>query len=105
MPYQDSTFDVVISGWILGYSDNPERACQEMRRVSKDDCIIAIGSTYIPDKQRGKEDEGHFSPKVDELLLMFGNAVQNVYIRHDPESDDVVGRTIVIFDICKKKEE
>ena len=48
---------------------------------------------------------GHFSPKVDELLLMFGNAVQNVYIRHDPESDDVIGRTIVIFDICKKKEE
>ena len=105
MPYNDNTFDVVISGWVLGYSDNPELACQEMLRVSKDDCIIAIGSTYIPKKQRKKEDEGRFLPKVDELLLIFGDAVKNVYIRHDPESDDVIGRTIVIFDVCKKRGE
>ena len=26
----------------------------------------------------------------------------NVYIRHDPKSDDVIGQTIVIFDVCKK---
>ena len=51
MPYKDNTFDVVISGWVLGYSDNPELACQEMLRVSKDDCIIAIGSTYVPEEQ------------------------------------------------------
>ena len=45
MPYKDNAFDVVISGWVLGYSDNPELACQEMLRVSKDEGIIAIGST------------------------------------------------------------
>ena len=101
MPYNDDTFDVVIAGWVLAYSDNPARACQEMLRVSKDGCIIAIGSTYIPEKQREEEDVGRFFPKVDELLLIFGNAIKNVYIRHDPESDDVIGRTIVIFDVCK----
>ena len=31
-----------------------------------------------------------------------GDAVKNVYVRHDPESDDAIGRTIVIFDVCKK---
>ena len=101
MPYDDNTFDVVIAGWVLAYSDNPGCACQEMLRVSKDDCVIAIGSTYIPERHRGEEDEGRFFPKVDELLAIFGSAVKNVYIRHDPESDDVIGRTIVIFDVCK----
>ena len=48
---------------------------------------------------------GRFLPKVDELLLIFGDAVKNVYIRHDPESDDVIGRTIVICDVCKKRGE
>lgn len=110
MPYKDNTFDVVISGWVLGYSDNPELACQEMLRVSKDDCIIAIGSTYVPEEQlpdqvpdvmRRKENKDEFLPKVDDLLSIFGDAVKNVYVRHDPESDDAIGRTIVIFDVCK----
>ena len=110
MPYNDNTFDVVISGWVLGYSDNPELACQEMLRVSKDDCIIAIGSTYVPEEQlpdqvpdvmRRKENKDEFLPKVDDLLSIFGDAVKNVYVRHDLESDDAIGRTIVIFDVCK----
>ncbi len=104
MPYGDSSFDVLIAGWCLTYSDDPDRACKEFLRVAADKGIIAIGSTYVsPERRREMNDsrpDRHF-PRVDDLLAKFGGAVRNVYMRHDGDSDAPISRTIVIFDVRK----
>lgn len=48
MPYEDASFDVVISGWVLTYSNDPGKAIKEMVRVCKPGGLIAIGTTYDP---------------------------------------------------------
>lgn len=104
MPYPDNQFDVVIAGWVLVYSSDPDQACREMLRVAADKGIIAIGATrWTEEKWRAKGNgrtQKHY-PRVWDVLEMFGTAVHNVYVQHESESDDEEGRTIVIFDVKK----
>ncbi|MFQ3355180.1 MAG: SAM-dependent methyltransferase [Paracoccaceae bacterium] len=46
MDYEDDQFDIVISGWVLGYSDDKKRCADEMKRVCKKGGIVAIGNGY-----------------------------------------------------------
>lgn len=46
MDYPDNSFDIVISGWVLGYSDAKQRCADEMIRVCKPGGIIALGNGY-----------------------------------------------------------
>lgn len=105
MPYPDNSFDVVIAGWVLVYSSDPELACKEFLRVVRDNGIIAIGSTYMSPERRQKIEQGrtdkHY-PKADELLARFGSSVRNVYVRHESSPELAEGRTIVIFDVKKE---
>ncbi len=104
MPFADNSFDVVIAGWVLTYSSDPERACREFLRVAGDRGIIAIGATALSAADQAVEPTGrskiHY-PRTDDLLKIFGDAVRNVYVRHESESPDEEGRTIVIFDVRK----
>ncbi len=104
MPYPDASFDVIIAGWVLVYSSDPDQACREMLRVAKDEGIIAIGATRWTEEKWRAEGRGrtqkHY-PRTADILEMFGSAVRNIYVRHDTPSDDVEGRSIVIFDVKK----
>lgn len=104
MPYPDNTYDVLIAGWVLTYSADPELACREFLRVVKDKGIIAIGSTYLSPRLAAERGAGrseiHY-PRVADLLKRFGSAVRNVYVSHDSEPELEEGRTIVIFDVNK----
>lgn len=105
MPYPDNAFDVVIAGWVLVYSSDPDQACREFLRVVADRGIIAIGATVLNKADRetagqaGRTDK-HY-PSADDILKVFGSAVRNVYVRHQSEPGDNEGRTIVIFDVNK----
>lgn len=46
MPFPDDSFDVVISGWVLNYSDNKQKAADEMRRVTRPGGFIAVGNAH-----------------------------------------------------------
>ncbi len=46
MFFKDESFDVVIAGWVLVYSQNPELVAKEMLRVSKNQAIIAVTASY-----------------------------------------------------------
>ena len=52
LPYEKCTFDVIISGWVIAYSDNKQRAVDEMVRVAKDGAIIGIGVGYTPSSNK-----------------------------------------------------
>ena len=104
MPYEDSSYDVIIAGWILVYSSNPEQMCNEIIRVSKNGAVIAIGTTYWPPAKRAKEDPDRTNlhyPMVVDLLKMFDGFIDQVYVRHDPPNINKEGRTILVFDVKK----
>jgi len=46
LSYDSDTFDCIISGWVLAYSDEKEKMIKEMIRVVKDSGIISIGFEY-----------------------------------------------------------
>lgn len=106
MPYEDDSFDVVIVGWVLVYSSEPEQICYEVARVARSGAVVAIGSTYWPEEKRRREAPGRTAdhyPLVDDILRRFEPLVDKVYVRHDPPNLDEEGRTIVVFDIDKDK--
>lgn len=78
MTFNDNTFDIVYSAYVLTYSTNVERACSEMVRVAKNGGIIAIG--YAQQRQTEKDGVmGTLLPEVDEMVDMFGAAAEHVY--------------------------
>lgn len=44
--YPDSFFDVLLCGWVLGYSDDPRKAALEMLRVLKPGGVIVVANAY-----------------------------------------------------------
>ncbi|MBX7200320.1 MAG: class I SAM-dependent methyltransferase [Rhodospirillaceae bacterium] len=94
MPYPDTAFDVVISGWVLAYSKNPQKAVDEMLRVVKPGGIVAIGVTYNPDaaeieyKNEGDRIQGRIFRRVAELTAMIGPRLGPIYFQHEPEADE-----------------
>jgi SAM-dependent methyltransferase len=63
LPYADNTFDIVISSNLLHHLDTPERAVQEMTRVSRNYVVVSepnntnliqvIGSLILPAERKG----------------------------------------------------
>lgn len=104
LPYEDRSFHVVISSWVLGYSSAPQRAVDEMLRVCANRGLIAIGLTYEPGVGRGvvadnpSEDEiiGSMYGSVDELKALIGNKLECVYFQQGPLSDDKKGPVMLI---------
>lgn len=110
MPYEDSSFDVAILGWVLPYSDDPKRAVSEVVRVLTDGGTVAIGLSYYPEGElRRLEREGTIVggvetrvQTVDGILELFGGHVADVLLRHDAVDAEAEGVCTVIFTIRKE---
>ena len=111
MPYEDNSWNAVILGWVLNYSNDPKKVANEVIRVAKTGCLVAIGVEYNPlSNEQLKEIYGYVpggsrSNSVDEILGYFGEYVDEIYYRHDIKS--VVGydkptELAVIFSISQK---
>ena len=97
MPFNADSFDVVICGWVLPYSNDKAKACSEMARVLKPNGVIAIGATYRPHTDSFTEEPIN---KVDDILKLFPESViGNVYFSYDQskENKDEPGGVISVF--------
>jgi SAM-dependent methyltransferase len=112
MPYADSTWDAVILGWVLAYSDAPARAAEEALRVCRDRGVIAVAVSYYPqhhldDLAAAGTIVGSASGRiqtVDAILGLFGDAVDDVFFRHDAPDPDREGACAVVFSVKKRGE-
>jgi hypothetical protein len=104
LPYPDRAFDVVISSWVLNYSNRPQLAMDEMVRVCADRGLIAIGLTYDPTYKGSYVDEnpapdaivGSMQRSVEDLTRMLGKKLDRICFQQDPIADQVKGPVMMI---------
>lgn len=110
MPFGDNSFDAVILGWVLAYSEEPARAAREVVRVTRPGGVVAVGVEYSPQSQDDIVRELGYLPgsakrigSCEEILEFFGPAVDHVYLNHTVAARDRsrVGSFCVIFSIRK----
>ena len=109
MPYPLDSWDVVLLGWVLSYSNAPEKAASEILRVTKNGGIVGIAVSYYPKKQLDEmERQGTLIGRntgriqtVDAILRLFRGHVDQIYFSHDSASPDVESYCGVIFSIHK----
>lgn len=90
MPYPDNSWDAVVCGWVLAYSDDKARAAAEIVRVAKPGAIVAIGVEYCClDNEQQLARYGYLAgskerlTSLSQILGYFGDHVGEVYFRHD----------------------
>lgn len=92
MPFEDNSFDVVISGWTLSYSNTPELFAEESMRVVKDEGIVAIGVEYgeISEEQLVNTigysiSQNNFERinSTKQILNLYEGKVKEVILNHD----------------------
>lgn len=110
MPYQDNSYDVIIMGWVISYSENPHEAAKEVIRVAKNNAIIAVGVEFGGEEGRQQiaaldyiPGAGRLTTDPQQLLDFFGEHIDYVYFKHGIEEDrkNEKGSVIAIFSIKK----
>lgn len=108
MKYADGQFDVIISGWVLAYSDNKKKAADEMIRVAKNGAIIAIGVGHTPHSvEEIAQYDGYESGSkerllcIDEILSLFKPHIEAVYMTQDAKNADQEIDLLTIFSVRK----
>jgi SAM-dependent methyltransferase len=109
MPYADDTWDAVILGWVMTYSDDTALAAREVVRVARDKGIVAIGVSYYPPHlltdDRLAESERRMRTKrlqtVADYLRLFEPHVERVLFQHDAADPDKEGVCSLVFQIRK----
>jgi len=92
--HPDNTYDGVFCGWVLSYSASQRDVAAEITRVSKDGALIAIGIDHVSltpeelEKRDGyaiipADSTAEHANSADEILDLFGDAVDTVYFKHD----------------------
>ena len=83
MPYEDNSFDIVMLGWVLGYSSDPRTVASEAMRVCRPGGYIAVSCTRPVTEEDGAGETYYY--KVDDILQHFDqDQIYNVHLRHEP---------------------
>lgn len=110
MQLATSSYDAIILGWVLAYSEDPSRAASEAVRVVRPGGVIAAGVEYNPMTPEDVLDRCGYLPgarariaSCDDLLALFGDSVDHVYYKHivPPHRRERLGALCVIFSVTK----
>ena len=108
LPYEKNSFDVIIMGWVLNYSNTPKKVAEEIVRVSRPGAVVSIG-VDCHTKEHNRTVTFGYEEKPQTmagLLNCFGDSIGKVYFSHEPNyhRKDIPGFTghlIGTFDIRK----
>ncbi len=112
LPYADNSFDVVIFGWVLGYSDNKVQCANELNRVCKNGGVIAVGNGYYELSDEDVIRQGGLKigseekvQNLDFIERLFSPCTDNIYFRYDGSKDRINGAPIIlIYEVSKQIE-
>jgi len=102
IPYPDSSFDVLLAGWVLSYSTDQGRVAREIVRVCRNQAIVAIAGDFSDgtrDRQTFSNETTHMQ-SCEQVLSQFSGHVKRVYFRHDPQLPEVT-TVMTVFEVDK----
>lgn len=111
MPYPDNSWDAIMFGWVLAYSDNKQKAAAEIIRVAKPGALVAVGVEYccLTNEQLIAK-YGYLAGsaeriwKLADILQYFEGHIEQVYFQHDvtpARAHEEVVALIAVFSIRK----
>ena len=96
IPFEDNSFDIVICGWVIAYSNNKIKAASEIIRVLKNNGIASIGVSYSPKtNEEIEKDRGYLigSPErissAGQVLNLFNSNLKTTFFTNDVEEDQI----------------
>lgn len=107
LPFPVRSFDAVVLGWVLAYSEDRRRAVQEVLRVIRPGGLIAVGVEWNAKSQEEIANEVGYMPgsasrltSCDEIIDLFAPEVERVVFRNDGDrhATDGVGALVVILE-------
>lgn len=105
IPFPDSSFDVVVSGWTLPYSRNSKLAIREKVRVLRNGGLLCLGLTRVgpdhPEYPNLIRQGSSIYLSSDQMLADIGDSLDSVAFRHDPLDPSKKGAILVIARIRK----
>lgn len=102
MPFDDRSFDCVIAGWALPYSNEKQKAVDEMIRVLMDGGLLMLAATYRPNTPAFTERPIESSQDLRKLI---GNRLRHVFFDCDAKKidPDAVGAVMLLAKIDKSR--
>lgn len=85
MPFDDNSFDLVIIGWVLVYTNEPGQAIKEVIRVLKNNGIVSMCHSH------NKGNTSYSNQNIDSSKIMldyFGENLGYVYLKNHPFDED-----------------
>ena len=104
--YSDNSFDQIVCGWVLTYSNNFEKILEEMLRIVKNRGIISIGFSYAPKHDGDKRVYGEGIMALDsteQILKKYKNNIEHVYFNFDAKKNDPLQKRHSILILRVKK--
>lgn len=110
LPYPDNSFDAVVCGWVIAYSENKTKAVSEIVRVLRPGGVAAIGVEYAAATEEELIAELGYLPgssqrlrSTQEILALFGESAGHVYFDHGitPGVNDTLGNLLVVVAVNK----
>ncbi len=90
MPYADNSWDAIICGWVLAYSDQKQKAVDEIVRVARPGAVVAVGVEYCGLSNEQLVARYGYLPgsaeriwSIREVEALFEGHIEQVYFRHD----------------------
>jgi len=93
--FNDNTFDAVIMGWVLCYSNHPKKCASEITRVLKNDGIVAIGQEGLRSNLSNKNAVNN----LKDIHNLFNSSLNKIYFEYNAENSNL--SETEIFEISK----
>ena len=110
MPFDSNSFDVVVMGWVITYSQTPKIAMDEVVRVLKPNGYCSVGAEHNPMSIEEIKSKKGYIPGADfktknceEIKALFGENMHRVIYEHDitTYNKNIKGDLISIVQIKK----
>lgn len=111
MPYVDNSWDAIICGWVLAYSDQKQVAVNEIVRVAKPGALVAVGVEYCGlNNEQLVARYGYLAGSTERIWsvrqveTLFEGHIDQIYFKHDvveARKQEEVVALLLVFSIKK----
>lgn len=107
LDFLDDSFDFIMLGWVIAYSDDKRKAVKEICRVAKPGATIALSATYSPlSNQEIIESRGYLIGSeerinsVSDLVSLFESSPFNVNFCFESSSKVDSSHLLLVVSLC-----